>query len=40
MPNLHYIPWNGKPFGIEHENTIFIPTREPYGVIEGTFTQD
>lgn len=36
MPNKHYIPMNLKPFGIEFDGTVFLPTDEPHGQIEAT----
>ncbi|MEO5720954.1 MAG: factor-independent urate hydroxylase [Chthoniobacterales bacterium] len=36
MPNKHYLPINLKPFGLENQNEIFLPTDDPFGVIEGT----
>src|SRR5947209_1234562 len=35
-PNKHYIPINLKPFGIENQNQVFLPTDEPHGQIECT----
>ncbi len=35
MPNLHRIPVNLQPFGLENRNEIFVPFDEPYGVISG-----
>ena len=35
MPNKHYLPVNLKPFGLENENEIFLPTDEPHGQIEA-----
>ena len=35
MPNLHRIPVNLEPFGLENNNEIFIPVDKPYGVITG-----
>lgn len=36
MPNLHHLPVDLTPFGLENRNEIFVATREPYGLIEGT----
>lgn len=36
MPNLHRIPFNLQPFGLENRSDIFVPTDEPYGLITGT----
>ena len=35
-PNKHYLPMNLAPFGMESDNSIFIPTDEPHGQIECT----
>ena len=35
-PNKHYIPINLKPFGIDNDNQVFVPTDEPHGQIECT----
>lgn len=36
MPNKHYLLFNLKQFGMDNNNEIFIPTDEPFGLIEGT----
>jgi urate oxidase len=36
MPNRHHLPVNLEPLGRENRNEIFVPTSEPYGLIEGT----
>ena len=36
MPNLHHLPVDLAPFGLENRNEIFVATAEPYGLIEGT----
>ncbi len=36
MPNKHYIPFDLERFGMESHNEIFVPTEEPFGMIEGT----
>jgi len=36
MPNRHHLPVNLTPLGRENRNEIFVPTSEPYGLIEGT----
>ncbi|MEO5894323.1 MAG: factor-independent urate hydroxylase [Vicinamibacterales bacterium] len=36
MPNRHHLPVNLSPLGRENRNEIFVPTSEPYGLIEGT----
>jgi urate oxidase len=35
MPNQHRIPFDPRPFGLENNNEIFVPTDEPFGVITG-----
>jgi urate oxidase len=35
-PNKHYIPMNLKPFGLDNQNQVFLPTDEPHGQIECT----
>jgi urate oxidase len=39
MPNKHYLPVNLKPFGMENNNEIFLPTDEPHGQIEGLISR-
>jgi urate oxidase len=36
MPNKHCLLINLKPFGLENQNELFVPTDEPHGQIEGT----
>jgi urate oxidase len=36
MPNKHHLPVDLGRFGLENRNEIFVPTDEPYGLIEGT----
>jgi urate oxidase len=36
MPNKHHLPVDLTRFGLENRNEIFVPTDEPYGLIEGT----
>ncbi len=36
MPNKHHLLVDLSPFGIENRNEIFVPTEEPYGLIEAT----
>lgn len=40
MPNKHYLLVNLKPFGLENNNEIFLPTDEPHGQIEATVSRD
>ena len=39
LPNLHRIPFNFDPFGLEFDNDIYVATAEPYGLIHGTITR-
>ena len=39
LPNSHRIPFNLEPFGLKHENDIFIATDEPRGMIKGTVSR-
>jgi len=36
MPNKHHLLVDLAPFGLENRNEIFVPTEEPYGLIEAT----
>lgn len=36
MPNKHYLLFNLNQFGMENNNEIFVPTDEPFGLIEAT----
>jgi urate oxidase len=36
MPNKHHILVDLGRFGLENRNEIFVPTPEPYGLIEAT----
>jgi urate oxidase len=40
MPNKHFLLINLKPFGLENDNEIFLPTEEPHGQIEGSVVRD
>jgi|SRR5208282_2896742 len=39
MPNKHCLLINLKPFGLENNNELFVPTDEPHGQIEGTIAR-
>jgi urate oxidase len=39
MPNKHHLPVDLTRFGLDNRNEIFVPTDEPYGLIEGTVTR-
>ena len=36
MPNKHHLIFDLKRFGTENRNEVFVPTDEPYGLIEAT----
>jgi urate oxidase len=36
MPNLHHLPVDLAPFGLSNRNEVFLPTAEPFGLIEAT----
>jgi urate oxidase len=36
LPNRHHVLVDLKPFGLDNPNQIFVPTPEPYGLIEAT----
>lgn len=36
MPNRHHLLVDLGPFGLENPNEVFVPTTEPYGLIEAT----
>jgi len=36
MPNKHHLLVDLAPFGLQNPNEIFVPTEEPYGLIEAT----
>jgi urate oxidase len=36
LPNKHHLPIDLSPFGLVNDNEIFVPTEEPYGLIEAT----
>jgi urate oxidase len=39
MPNKHHLPVDLQRFGLQNRNEIFVPTDEPYGLIEATVTR-
>jgi urate oxidase len=39
MPNKHHLPVDLRPFGMENRNEIFVPTDEPFGLIEATLVR-
>jgi len=36
MPNKHHLTFDLSRFGLERRNEVFVPTDEPYGLIEAT----
>jgi urate oxidase len=40
LPNRHRIPVDLAPFGMSNANEIFVATREPFGVINGTVARE
>ena len=36
LPNLHHLPADLTPFGLDNPNHIFVPIDEPHGTIEAT----
>jgi urate oxidase len=40
MPNKHHLPVDLTRFGLENRNEIFVPTEEPYGLIEATLVRE
>ena len=39
LPNLHRLPFNLEPLGMENKNEVFVTTSEPHGVIKGTMAR-
>jgi len=39
MPNKHHIPVDLARLGLENRNELFVPTEEPYGLIEATLVR-
>jgi len=40
MPNKHHLLVDLAPFGLQNPNEIFVPTEEPFGLIEATLRRD
>src|SRR5215813_2222127 len=40
MPNKHHLPFEVSRFGIDSHNEVFVPTDEPYGLIEATLRRN
>lgn len=36
LPNIHHLPVNLSPFGLDGRGEVFVATEAPFGVIEGT----
>jgi urate oxidase len=36
LPNRHHLLVDLAPFGLDNPNEVFVPTAEPFGLIEGT----
>ena len=39
LPNLHRIPFDLRPFGLDNRNEVFVNTSEPHGTIRGTIAR-
>lgn len=39
LPNMHRIPFNLEPFGLQFENDVYVSTDEPQGLIRGTISR-
>ncbi len=40
MPNKHCLLLNLTPFGLENKNEVFVPTEEPFGLIEASMARE
>lgn len=40
MPNKHHLIFDVSRFGIENRNEVFVPTDEPYGLIEASLRRN
>jgi urate oxidase len=40
MPNEHKVLFDLQKFGLENNNELFVPTPEPFGVIEATLSRE
>ena len=40
MPNKHCLLLNLAPFGLENKDEVFVPTDEPFGLIEASVARD
>ena len=39
MPNKHHLPVDLSRLGLPNRNEVFVPTEEPYGLIEATLVR-
>jgi urate oxidase len=39
MPNKHHLPFDLARVGLQNRNEIFVPTDEPFGLIEATLVR-
>jgi urate oxidase len=40
LPNLHYLPINLKPFGMDNQNDVFVASGDAFGYITGTLRRE
>jgi urate oxidase len=40
LPNLHYLPINLKPFGMDNHNDVFVASGDAFGYITGTLRRE
>ena len=40
LPNLHYLPVNLKPFGMDNNNDVFVASGDAFGYITGTLRRE
>ena len=40
LPNRHHLLFDIGRFGLENQNEVFVPTSEPFGLIEATVVRD
>jgi len=40
LPNRHHLLFDIGRFGLENQNEVFVPTSEPYGLIEATVVRE
>jgi urate oxidase len=39
MPNKHHLPVDLGRLGLDNRNEVFVPTDEPYGLIEASLVR-